>query len=314
MGYTIPNAPDASVIDQSEPDSGDFVALGNRKSGVVSGCVVTANTVNDQTVLVSAGEVVSNGTYYTITSTSLSMGTGTAGSARFDLVVVDSIGTIVKRQGTAGSNPTFPALTDGDVLLAAVYRAAGTSDVISSTRIVDKAILTPSNTVRTGSGAPAGSLGSIGDIYVNTALSSNAGQSQIYVKMASTSWENIAEYIPMSSSNVASNIVQRDSNGDFAARNITASLVTSAVSGTVTGSLVGNASTASAFSNSRTVSLSGDVTATSSATDGNHSLTTTIGNAKIKNAMIDYTSVPQTFINNGSSTPTGKDGDIWIVV
>lgn len=227
MGYTIPNAPDASVIDQSEPDSGDFVALGNRKSGVVSGCVVTANNVNDQTVLVTDGEVLSNGTYYQLTgsggTTSLDMGSGTSGSARFDLVVIDSSGTLVKRQGTAGSNPTFPALVSGDVLLASVYRAAGTSDVISSTRIIDKRIITPTNVVRSGNGAPSTSVGAVGDVYVNTAISSNGGQSQVWVKTAATLWENLAEYTyPETSLATGNTIVQRDASGNFSAGTITA--------------------------------------------------------------------------------------------
>lgn len=226
-GYIIPNAGDATFLDQSEPDSGDFVALGNRKSGVVSGCVVSAN--NNQTVAVAGGEVLSNGTFYTITAnTALDMGLGSAGAARFDLVVINSSGTITKRDGSlqGGSNPTFPPLSDGDVFLAAVYRAAGTTDIIISTRITDKRIITPSSVVRSGAlispNLPSSTLGNVGDIFVNTAVSSSAGQSQIYIKTTSSLWENIAEYIAMSSASTANNLVQRDSNGDFSARIISA--------------------------------------------------------------------------------------------
>lgn len=227
MGFTIPNAPDASVIDQSEPDSGDFVALGNRKTGVISGCAVTAQSSPDQTVQIASGEVITNGVYRTINAVnSLAMGQGTAGSARFDLVVVNSSGSVVKRDGsaTAGVNPTFPTLQEGDVLLAAVYRAAGTSDVISNTRITDKRVFTPSNVVRTGSGAPAGSLGNIGDIYVNTSVSSSTGQSQVYLKTDTNLWENLAEYVAVATANTANAIVQRDASGNFSAGTITANL------------------------------------------------------------------------------------------
>lgn len=270
MGFTIPNAPDASVVDQSEPDSVDFQALGNRSSGVVSGCAVTAAATPDQTVLVAAGEVISNGVYRTVSSTTLSLGQGDSSSARFDLVVVNAAGTVVARTGTAGSNATFPTLTSGDVLLAAVYRAAGTGDTITNSRIIDKAITQPSNVVRSGSGTPSNSLGSIGDIYVNTALSSNSGQSQVWVKMGATSWENLAEYtFPVSTSNTGNTIVQRDASGNFSVGTVTATSfsgpltgnvtgnLTGDVTGNVTGNLTGTASSATLATKASTVSQNG---------------------------------------------------------
>lgn len=226
MGFTIPNATTATVIDQSEPDSGDFVALGDRKTGVVSGCAVTAQSVNSTSVDVAAGEVLTNGAYKTIGSVSVDLGVGTSGSARFDLVVVNSAGTVTNRDGTSygGSNPSFPPLQDGDVFLAAVYRAAGTGDVISSTRIIDKRVSTPSNVVRTGAGAPSNSLGNVGDIYVNTSISSNTGQSQVYIKSAASLWEPLAEYVGMGDTTGAGTLVLRGTNGNFSAGTITANL------------------------------------------------------------------------------------------
>jgi len=318
MGFTIPNAPDASVIDQSEPDSGDFKALGDRKTGVVSGCAVSANTVNDQNVVVTDGEVISNGVFYTLTgsggSTQLSLGLGTAGSARFDVVVINSSGALVARTGTAGSNPTFPMLSDGDVFLAAVYRASGTTDVISNTRIIDKRVLTASSIVRSGSGAPSGTLGAVGDVYVNTAVSSSNGQSQFYVKTTSSSWENLAEYYPLATANTANTIVQRDSSGNFSAGTVTASSFVGNVTGNVSGS-AGTAGTAAAFTTGRSATLTGDVSGTvSGVTDGNYSLSTTIGSAKVKSSMIDYTSVAQMWVSTSAPTTEGKNGDIWIQV
>lgn len=241
MGFTIPNAPDASIPDQSEPDSVDFQALGNRTSGVVSGCVVTAAAVPNQTVSVSAGEVISNGTYRTIAATSVSLGQGDSSSPRFDLVVVNSAGALTVRSGAAGSNATFPALQSGDVLLAAVYRASGTGDIVTSSRIIDKAILQPTNAVRSGNGAPSNSIGAVGDVYINTALSSNAGQSQYWVKATSASWENLAEYTyPVATTNTGNTIVQRDASGNFSAGTITASTFSGPLSGAVTGNVTGN--------------------------------------------------------------------------
>jgi hypothetical protein len=285
MGYTIPNAPDASVTDQSEPDSVDFVTLGNRSSGVVSGCAVTASAVADQNVEIASGEVLSNGTYFPVTGTTLTLGLGDTTSPRFDLVVVNSSGTVVKRAGTAGSNPTFPVLTAGDVLLAAVYRAAGTADVVTSTRIIDKSITQPSNTKRTGSGTPSNSVGAIGDTYVNTAISSNSGQSQVWFKTAAALWENLAEYtVPETALNTANTLVRRDGSGNFAAGTITASTVIANVTGTLTGNVIGNltgnvtgnvSGTAGSWASARTINLGG-VASGSVSIDGSANVTLSV--------------------------------------
>jgi hypothetical protein len=244
MGFQIPNAPLASVIDQSEPDSGDFQALGDRKTGVISGCLVAANSTPDQTVTVANGEVISNGVFRTLvagsgTTTSLSLGQGTAGAARFDIVVINSTGTLTARTGTAGSNPTFPTQEDGDVFLAAVYRASGTSDIISSTRIIDKRVITPSSMVRSGAltapNPPSSTLGNVGDIFVNTSVSSSTGQSQVYLKTTSSLWENLAEYYPIATANTVNTLVQRDGSGNFSAGTITANLTGTATAAPWTG-------------------------------------------------------------------------------
>lgn len=193
MGFTIPNAP-ANFIDQSEPDSGDFVALGDRTTGVVSGCLVTAQGTADQTVNVASGEVLSNGVYRTVGgNASLSLGQGSSSGPRFDLIVIDVSGALTVRQGTPGSNPVFPTLVDGDVFLAAVYRTSGTASTIASTQIIDKRVITSSNTARTVSSPPT-SGGNVGDIYVNSTASSVTGQSQVWVKTGAALWENLAEF------------------------------------------------------------------------------------------------------------------------
>lgn len=194
MGFYIPNAPDASVIDQSEPDSVDFTTLGDRKTGVISGCVVTAQSSPDQTVAVTAGEVIIDGTYYSVSANlSLSVGSGSSTGPRFDLVVANSSGLAV-RTGTASANPVFPSLTSGDVVLAAIYRTSGTSSTIASSQVIDKRVVNASNYVRQGSGTPSNSLGSIGDLYINTTTSTIAGQSQLWVKTGVSAWENVAEH------------------------------------------------------------------------------------------------------------------------
>ena len=323
MGYTIPNAPDASVTDQSEPDSVDFVTLGNRSSGVVSGCAVTASSVADQNVVVASGEVLSNGTYFTVTGTTLALGQGSSTGPRFDLVVVTSSGTVFKREGTPGSNPTFPALTAGDVLLAAVYRASGTSDVVTSTRIIDKSITQPSNTKRTGAGTPSNSLGAIGDTYVNTAVSSNSGQSQVWLKTAAALWENLAEYtVPETALNTANTLVRRDGSGNFAATTITASTVIANVTGNLTGNVIGNltgnvtgntSGTAGSWASARTINLAGNASGSVSL-NGSADVTLTVTNSYAATApWAGISGIPALVYNNGgtySVNVTGSAGSV----
>jgi hypothetical protein len=324
MGFSIPNAPLASVIDQSEPDSGDFTALGDRDTGVVSGCLVTANTTNDQSVLVSDGEVISNKTYFRVTgsggTTQLSLGAGTNGAARFDIVVVNASGVLTHRTGVASTNPTFPTLQTGDVFLAAVYRASGTADVISSSRIIDKRIITPTNMVRTGDGSPydvaglGATGGSVGDLYVNTAVSSNSGQSQFWVKSTSTLWENLAEYtFPESSLATGNTLVKRDASGNFAAGTITATfagngsaitnLSSANLSGTIPSTVLGNSSV---FIGTTAVPLN-RTTGTQTLNGVNISGTAALAD--------NATRVGGRTIFVGNATPTANAvGDIWFQV
>ena len=193
MGFTIPNAAAATTIDQSEPDSVDFQALGNRQSGVISGCVVTVSATT-QSVDIAAGEVFTDGTYRSVSAATVSVGQGDASSPRFDLIVVNASGTIVCRAGTAGTNPTFPALTAGDVTLAAVYRGSGTGDAIDANRIIDKRVfIMRSSTIYTGSGTPSGAVGNVGDVYINTTAYTNSNQTQAWIKTGASTWENVAK-------------------------------------------------------------------------------------------------------------------------
>jgi hypothetical protein len=143
--FEIPNeAASISNIgrgDQAEHDivDSDIVALAANRSGVradVSNeCAVTANGNN---VDVAAGEIISLGIRYTVAAVSpLAMTAADGSDPRFDLVVVNSSGTVTKRDGAADPDPVFPSLTAGDVVLAAVWRPAGVS-AITAARITDK--------------------------------------------------------------------------------------------------------------------------------------------------------------------------------
>lgn len=140
MGFTVPNGPDAATVDQAEPDALDYQALGFRRTGVSASCFVTAQVSPNMSVNVAAGSVVLNGVPVTVGAGSVTIQTADA-TARFDLIVVDSVGDKIAIRGTAsGSNPVFPACDlSMYVLLAAVYVGPGSSS-ITAAAIVDKRI------------------------------------------------------------------------------------------------------------------------------------------------------------------------------
>ena len=205
MPFIIPNAIDTTgsnrynALDQAEPDALDFQILGNRASGVISGCEVSPQTVANYSVSVTGGYVAVNGTVYTIpTNPSLSLPTAPV-SSRFDLVVVRVTGgvpalTVVSGPESA-TNPSFPptpsrmATTvgvptntwinpDTDLVLAAVYRSE--SATITRAYIVDKRVNVPMTTSLKGDIEPPTDLGQNGDFYYKSSLAGPAG---IYVKV-----------------------------------------------------------------------------------------------------------------------------------
>lgn len=141
MGFTVPNGPDAPVVDQTEPDALDYEALGFRSTGVADGCEVTAQIVPNMSVAVAAGKAVVDGVPVVVSSGTVAIQTSDA-NPRFDLVVVDASGVKTAIRGVASAtNPLFP---DCDLatyaLLAAVYVGASTSSIAASA-IVDKRIM-----------------------------------------------------------------------------------------------------------------------------------------------------------------------------
>jgi microcystin-dependent protein len=166
MGFIVPNDTGGiSSSDQAEPDAQDFSVLGDRSTGVVTGCVVAAQTPAAMSVQVAAGSVVVGGVPVTVTSGNVTIQTAGA-SPRFDLIVVDATGLKKAIKGTASaSNPVFPTVDPTqNCLLAAVY-VAGSITSIASAAIVDKRIqmerslrrgYTANTDVVVGASAPAG--------------------------------------------------------------------------------------------------------------------------------------------------------------
>ena len=54
MAYVVYNLAAATYSDESQPDQGDFLALGRTTNGVLTGCGTTANGTN-MTLSVAAG-------------------------------------------------------------------------------------------------------------------------------------------------------------------------------------------------------------------------------------------------------------------
>lgn len=140
----IPNEATATYPAQSGPDSVDFDLLLNaiRRIGLTTGCQVTAQLTPDMTLGVAIGQIEQAGTRYQVASGNVTITTANATNPRFDLVVADATGTKAVRTGTASANPVFPALTTGDVVLAAVYVPAAVT-AITAGMVVDKRVLLP---------------------------------------------------------------------------------------------------------------------------------------------------------------------------
>lgn len=153
MPLQIPNTPASPTPEQAAqgaPDSVDYSILGyaDLGIGVITGCVVTAQSSPNATVQVSAGQVsVENAGYIVAAVSSLSIAANTSGNPRLDLVIY-RVGTgIMVLQGTSGAAPytsfTTPTWTT-DVTLAGIYVATGFSSITSAEIILKAAGAQPS--------------------------------------------------------------------------------------------------------------------------------------------------------------------------
>lgn len=141
MPFTIPNAADAAVPAQAEPDKVDFdvLAAGTNGTGVLTGCAVTAQAIPDMTVAVASGTVSIAGVSAAVTSGNLAIPAADASNPRFDLIVASNTGVKSVVTGAPASAPVFPSIPASSVALAAVYVPA-TDTAIQSNQIVDKRV------------------------------------------------------------------------------------------------------------------------------------------------------------------------------
>jgi hypothetical protein len=301
MPFIIPNAVDFGVsiasLEQAEPDKLDFVTLGDRRSGVISGGnATTIETAPSAYIAVtlSAAEVMVAGTYVaSIAGTTVTIDSP-ATDTRFDIICADSsTGTFTVEKGEdSATNPIFPTLSATQVPLYAVIVRTGLLAGGVTRLVVDKRTLIGPTINKSGTATPTGGVS--GDIYYRTGSTPATGQSTVWVNNAGT-WENLAKYVPAGTSGT-SNVVLRDSSGDFSAGTVTANVV-----GNVTGAVTGNAQTASEWSTARTLTVTGDVTGSVSVK----------GNAAMSLALT--TTVPRNYVQ-ALAPPSPKAGDLWIQV
>jgi hypothetical protein len=126
-GFLIPNADGVSSTKMSEPDQIDFNILGNNRWGVISGCGISISGTVASTVVGSNGTALVDGAIVTLTGgQSITLGAG-GSQPRFDLVGVDSAGTLVSVVGTPAVDPVYPDVPTSVTVLAAVYCPTGSS-------------------------------------------------------------------------------------------------------------------------------------------------------------------------------------------
>lgn len=203
MALIVPNATATgssnkySSINQAEPDSVDFEALGNTLNYIRSGGAVTVGGSN--AVTAASGVAVIQGVPYTFSTGSVTATPG--GSTRFDLLIARLSGSTVSvtlLTGTAdATNPTLPqsksTLASGsgssgnydpatDALLATVYTVPSTA--VTSASIVDKRIISTAPVTYAVSAVPTTNAK---DVIGDTAIYN--GDS--YIKNTSSTWAKL---------------------------------------------------------------------------------------------------------------------------
>lgn len=132
MKYSVPNAPDVLYLDQAEPDDFDYQALGNRRTGIVTGGNVTALGTPGGSVQVSGGVAVIADSPVRFAGGTVSVADG-GGNPRFDIIAVSNTGVLTNIPGAASANALFSDFDFNTYApLASVYVPAGSTTVLGS--------------------------------------------------------------------------------------------------------------------------------------------------------------------------------------
>ena len=277
--WVLTRATDADSYGPSDPDAlgeGDafFIKEGDTNAGHLD-VMTTSGTITFGTTDIVFSEVAETTVYsagngLTLTGTTLAVGAGTGVTVNAnDIAIGQDVGTtsnVTFNQVTAALVGNVTGNVTGDLTgNADTATAWATGRTISLTGDI-----TGSATGVDGSGNVSIATTYNNDVVLGTDTSGN------YVSTGAVSGNGLsgsasaegATFTVTSNAtnaNTASTIVFRDASGNFSA-------------GTVTAALNGNASTASQWATSRTLSLTGDVTGSTSIDgSGNASISTTIG-------------------------------------
>lgn len=206
MALIVPNATATgssnkySNINQAEPDSVDFEALGNTLNYIRSGGGVTVASAT--TLNVGAGVSIINGVPYSFTAASFNPATATA--TRFDLIVVRLSGSTAALTLISGAendtNPTLPQSTNTlasgtnasvgfnyypstDALICSVYRIPSGS--LTDANIVDKRVINSAPVTYASASVPTSNAK---DVIGDTVISGGV----TYVKTTSGAWSALS--------------------------------------------------------------------------------------------------------------------------
>jgi len=140
-GYPDPSAapPDRAPVNDVDMTIVVGALVG---TGVVLGCAVNALALPAMSVTVDPGTVQSNSTELYVYGGTVAIAAADTDNPRFDLVVVDSTGTLQVRSVSPEGGVVFPVLTAGDVALAAIYVPPNITE-IDPDNVTDKRAFIP---------------------------------------------------------------------------------------------------------------------------------------------------------------------------
>jgi len=284
--WVLTRATDADSYGPSDPDAlgqGDafFVQEGAAGAGETyvmnTEGTITFGTTDITFAQISSAQIYSAGDGLTLTGTTFAAGAGTGvtvnandiaigqdvgttANVTFNTVTADLTGDVTgnvtgSSGSTTGNAATATALQTGRTI-SLTGDVTGTSAAFDGTGNVSISTTIGANSVALGTDTTGN--------YVSTGAVSGNGLSG----SASAEGATFTVSSNATNANTASTIVFRDASGNFSAGTITAAL---------TGNVNGNATTASAWQTGRTLSLTGDVTGSTSIDgSGNASISTTI--------------------------------------
>lgn len=142
MAFTIPNLPAANYMPQAQMFEADVDALvaAHAKTGVLTGCTVTAQGSPNMTVAVASGIVLVNNLAATVAAGNVTISAASGSFNRIDLIVASNTGVLSVVTGTAIANPIAPALPANSALLASIYVFVSATS-ITTTQITDRRVI-----------------------------------------------------------------------------------------------------------------------------------------------------------------------------